>query len=334
MPNTRDRKSPEDENLENLFSIVVRDFRDRRHEMLTGLVHYTNFDAFHSIISNNEIWFSPAISMNDYDEIVRGKELIIKFSSDGDALESIFRRIKSFSEELFTKCREDFHSFQLEDAFNTYISCWSSCDIEKRTHDNLTMWRSYTNNGNGVAIVIDPRALGLDEDFAAEVNSCPVFYETEDDFACRSREHLSNYMDQIEKIGLESVLKNIDIATQAFIDICFHLAISHKHTGFVAEKEWRFYWRKHRSNDEKLHSYLTPKLTPRGLFSHFCLRLEPNESVNKTDLDMRRFVKEVMVGPTTDKVLKRNSVEQLLLLNGFDRETTVVSMSDIPFRNF
>jgi hypothetical protein len=296
---------------------------------LRHLVHYTNFATLKGIIENEEIWFSSASMMNDLDEIARGKELIQELSAEGQPLHSVVCQIRDHNGDLWQGANKAFVDHLLPDFFHTYLSCWSECDLEAKSHDDLTMWRGYAGNGNGVAIVVDALALGLNDAFRSEIIACPVFYETRAEFAARAETYLNSFRDAL----LEHEGKTAGheyLVADAFGELCFYLAVTHKHPGFRAEKEWRFAWRKHRDNG--LGKYLRPVVIDQNLIERFCFPIRTDPLVSPHNLDVQTLIASIMVGPCDDAYLKSGATTALLRAKGFPRANTLVEVSTIPFR--
>lgn len=318
---------------ETLISASTQSFRERG-PTVPALVHYTSFPTLQGIITNNEVWFSPVMGMNDYNEVAAGRELLVTLSANDGPLSDVFGKIREFDEQLLSEFNTEFQRTAESDLFDTFVSCWSECDPKLRTHDNLTMWRGYAVDGNGVAVVIDPIKLGLNEEFTSEIIICPVYYESESEFADRANARFSRFLDDLGKLERDVIDRNRPYVVNAFVELCFHLAITHKHPGFKAEREWRFVWRRHRNGDDSLLELVQSKATPRGMFEYFCLPLEPNPSLGPSTFDVRELITEIMIGPTDDAYLKRRAVERILTQKGFNRETTAITQSLIPYRSF
>lgn len=213
---------------------------DKYYDLFTHLVHYCDFAALNGIISQKEIWLSPVALMNDYNELRKGQKLFKRFAQDGEPLQDLGRALQDTQVDLFNLLSDEFNNRLHSDWTNSYVSCWSMRDIPSNEHDDLTMWRGYASEGNGVAIVIDHSKINPEGDFAGEIVASPVLYETEENFAIRAKECLESFFDNLMKLDPKVRLENKSIVARAFGELCFHLAITHKHLGFAAEKEWRF----------------------------------------------------------------------------------------------
>lgn len=320
----------EDEIWEELTGFITETFIARIAEV-QQLAHYTNFAALKNILETEEMWFSSVTQMNDYDEIVRGKELLMHLSAEGRALHDVVKRIQAENGSLWQKANQAFVANQFDDLYSTYISCWSACDVATQTHDNLTMWRGYAANGNGVAIVVDPIALGMLPGILSEIIACPIFYETEEQFAARAVCAFERYLEALVRLKAQ-VDDHHGLAANAFAELCFYLAVTHKHPGFVAEREWRFVWRRAREPLSALNNYMRPCLIAGGLVERFCFPIRPHANVSPAELDIRRIITSVMIGPCDDQYLKQLAVRSLMTMRGFTDVDGRIATSTIPFR--
>ena len=300
---------------------------------LNGLVHYTTFAALEGIIRNEEVWFSSVAAMNDFDEVAKGKRLLETLASDGSSLNQVVSEIFGIDEIVGPQFNESYKANWGGDLFDTFVTCWSTCELDGNIHDNLSMWRGYAADGNGAAIVIDPVQLGLAELFSSRIVACPVFYESEAEFEARAKRAFEHFLANLRCLDSELLRKHSEYVTNAFAEICFHLSITHKHPGFRAEKEWRFVWRRHQDGDGRLAKYVHARNGARGMYEYFCFPLKPDPEVSTAEMDIRKIIREIMIGPTDDAYLKSRATRSLLERASFDLDKTKVTISEIPFRS-
>lgn len=151
------------------------------------LVHYTNFAGLKGIVETEELWFSSASTTNDIAEISRGKSILERMTADGQPLHAIIKSIQDLEPKFWEPLNLNYRNRHFGDFYHTYISCWSECELSSRSHDNLTMWRGYAADGNGVAIVVDATQLVTPGNIPSDIVMCPVFYESEAEFVVRAR---------------------------------------------------------------------------------------------------------------------------------------------------
>lgn len=300
---------------------------------LDALVHYTSFEGFQGIVESNEFWFSPVSAMNDIEEVRRGKRFIVENASAGRKAASSLFAIQRIDPELWQAMSNEFDARLDWDAKNTFISCWSECNPNYYTHDDLTMWRGYGNDGNGVAFVVNPDMFLLNRGYASEIIACPVSYETEAQFAARAANFFRAFAVNLLSLSSEERDNYRELVIQAFAEICFYLAISHKHTGFSREREWRFVWRRNPILDtDELEKFVLTKSSPSGMLERLCLPLLDNPGFAEGTLDLRKLISRIMVGPAQDMEASERALNNLLRKNGFDLSFTTVERSSIPYR--
>lgn len=296
------------------------------------LAHYTSFAALKGIVEHNELWFSPVASMNDWDEIRRGKRLLMQLSEEGAPLDRCFSEIRSVNGHIWDRLNAAFAGRLETDFDHTFVSCWT--EAEKLADvDELAMWRGYGGDGNGVAIVIDPVAAGFGSETGGEIISCAVEYETPKEFSDRSCAVLEGFWQRLQKLDERLVQEQFHVVESAFAELCFYLAVTHKHPGFKLEREWRLVWRRHLDVDGVLAPLVRSEVSSRGLYEYLCLPLEDNPHVLPTPIDPHQLVRAVLIGPTEDAASKAQAVRQLLYRAGFDPQLTTVSTSAIPYRS-
>ena len=303
-----------------------------RHNEISKLVHYTSFQTLNSMLSNEELWFSSADTMNDFAEVRHGKALIRDYvTQDGSTLNHLFKSLLTDHGDLMKEVDSVFLRQLQLDPYDTFISCWSNCDIDSRQHDNLAMWRGYAADGNGVAVVVDPTSIGLGGLTYSEILFWPVFYETDIELIERSERALATFKAVLEEFERTTIDLNPSIVAEAFNEIIYFLAVTHKHKGFIVEKEWRFIWRKGRSSTKFLQ-YLKPQLIRNALYEYLCLPLKDDPELAAGTLDVRKIISEIMIGPCEDVPHKFNAIHNFLRRKSFP-EKFKVTVSDIPYRS-
>ncbi|MGE6698513.1 DUF2971 domain-containing protein [Hyphomonas sp. NPDC076900] len=300
---------------------------------LKCLVHYTNFASFKSIVENNELWFSSIDRMNDYNEVRHGKRLVQELvRDDSSEVSTIVRDLMHSYPNQLAEVDKVFIENSLSDPYDTFISCWSNCDLVAFQHDNLAMWRSYAADGNGVAIAIDPKVIQLGTLRYSEITFWPVRYETEHEFAHRCAALLRIFRDALVSLSDEERNLPASIFASAFNELLFFLAVTHKHPGFGIEREWRFVWRRSHSSNKYLE-YLKPQISARGLFEFFCLPLKDDPELANGPITLDKILTEVMIGPTSDLPHKHSATLNMLRRAGIDLSRVKVTASSIPYRS-
>ena len=300
-------------------------------------IHYTNFGTLKGILDSHRLWFSPISGMNDYREFEAGLELFDELIVTEDhpvrlqlhAALDISSELKEAFESIFNEERHQ----ALE---NTFVSCWSGVSKEDASPDNLTMWRGYASDGNGVAISIDPVVLGVGLADSSDIIVLPVYYETRAEFDQRAQNLVSTFVTKLKhsvRTFPELMTTYSWLPAQSFRELLYLIALSHKHPGFRAENEVRFIFRRNFVSDESLLEHVMPQLTTSGLFEFFCFPLVDDANITPGRIALPEIVSEIMIGPCSDVMLKYRAIENLLARNGFEREKVKISASAIPYRS-
>lgn len=186
--------------------------------------HYCSVDTFYNILQTGTIRFGNPLNMNDSAEIIWLLERVKDFVLEREAYNSILE-----GWDLI----ENILRALLQEMDCPYIFCLS------KDKDVLSQWRSYANDGKGVAI-------GFDVDFIEthySLYGAEVIYDREKQYDILS-----------QKIS-DDVLRNLNIAVKEgdreeirrkSIILASHIlsdAMMCKNPAFQEEKEYRLYCR-------------------------------------------------------------------------------------------
>ena len=243
----------------------------------------------------------------------------------GRALQAIRQQFPDF----FGQLDRDFTRRLAADRDHTFISCWSECDELARTHDDLTMWRAYGGDGNGVAIVVDPASFLGDDGAPNAILACPVYYEDERSFLARAANYFQAFAINYMFMAADERDAYPDLCVEAFSELCFYLAVTHKHPAFASEKEWRFVWRRSPGSEPDMEKLVKPCTTPQGLFEKLCLPLDGTYTNSSINLSV---VRSVMIGPCEDAQAKERAVRNLFGAAGLNEGEFLIGHSEIPYR--
>ncbi|HVZ69515.1 MAG TPA: DUF2971 domain-containing protein [Rhizomicrobium sp.] len=291
------------------------------------LAHYTSMDVLEKIVTNNELWFSNPLFMNDLEElrfgILKGVQSIRESGALKIALGSEARW------EVFLKSLDHyFREFEENHAFDTYVFCASQHD----PNDNdgvLSMWRSYGGSGNGVAVVIDTAQLNVASPSTPLVLSKVVYASTQ------QRElRLREYCEQAAAIISANQVPEdqIHLVSFALFDRIKLFALFAKHKGFEEEHEWRAVYRHEVDFDKRYEPMFGYSLSSRGVEPKLKFRVSPVHGVTADDLSLEKIVNRIVLGPTTSSMLSHKSVVRMLNLLKHPLLADRVVASTIPLR--
>lgn len=319
--------------LETIFNNDVVAQNTSAKKFPDYICHYTSFAGLKGIIESNSIWLTPLSFMNDYSEFMKGhhsihSQIIPKYIGAIDPSEN-----KDFVTAL-RRAADDFASQAFNEYFNTYISCWSQCEIlgDSNSVDALAMWRGYAADGNGVAIVIDVDATGISPKDESDIRLLKVQYEGDEALEKRTFRCLNIFFQLIKS---EIILSKTSISElfDCIKSIYQTIALTHKVVEFQEEREWRLIMTSDTANilsgAEKVFKGLLQDRDARPIVK---LNLDGQKSIIPKPVFLKDIVSHIMIGPCSWEIMhsRKLAIEHFLRENGFLK--TKVLTSKIPYR--
>ena len=194
--------------------------------------HYCSVDTFYNILQTSTIRFGNPLNMNDSAEIIwlleMVKDFVLKRGGYNSILED-WNLIENISKTL------------LQEMDCPYIFCLS------KEKDVLSQWRSYANDGKGVAI-------GFNVDFIETYYSlygAEVIYDREKQYNILSRKISDNILRNLNTAVKEGNRDEIYRKSKILVSYILQDAIMCKNPAFREEKEYRLYcgYRKNKEKD-------------------------------------------------------------------------------------
>ena len=271
------------------------------------LFHYTDLTGLKAIASEHDLWLTHALYCNDEAEMKHG----IRIARD---------QIQLLNNEPGGPPPRRQYLEQLDAALSeppregAYICCF--CD----KGDDLSQWRAYGGDGNGVSIQIDPNAFveyaGVHPfGFLAIWN---VFYRPEQ-------------QQQIMRTALESTYtKFAHLPAEEIVrkarDVIDFFVPTFKHDGFGGENEWRMIFVPSPVSPVKPHYRARRDM----LIPYYCVK-ELVLSLGIVSEEMWRLpIRQVCIGPNRHRELNRACAQSLLTDNGYDCPAIA---SETPYRS-
>ncbi|MBB3398829.1 DUF2971 domain-containing protein [Rhizobium sp. BK060] len=295
------------------------------------LVHYTSAAAAISIIRYGRVWMRNLRCMNDFMEVDHGIQLMQRSITppvDTQA-EHGLRALMSALNATFPGLADD--GVKLFDNWNfglrnkTYVTCLSERESNEETFGRLSMWRSYTANQVGVALVINPMPLySLSQTFGAF--SSPVHYFGDSEVGATFEEIAKSVLDNKDLLAT----KDRQDVLGHFFNLLRATAMCTKHPGFVEEREWRI-----------MH---TEKLDDRGILELdvetiagipqqvYKIPLQDTEAGGLTGITIPDLLEAVIIGPTQFPIVVWDALALELERAGVKDAVNKVSYSGIPLR--
>lgn len=315
--------------VELLFSILSPDLTTEAAKLASGeyqLVHYTSAENALNILKSDQFWLRNVRCMNDYSEIQHGIELLLRvFNENDDA--RINRLISIFDQaaEGAAKAAIDaFNSWIPSLPDNTFIGCLSLFD-PLDSYGRLSMWRAYSSNRAGVALVMNNQPF-LAETDSLKAYSLPVAYVSDQEFADgidRCLSALEQNIPTIKTLNAETVNNTI-----FWWLLC--LAVGLKHPAFVEEREWRVIYIPSMDRSPVIEEAVESVGGLPQVVQKIPLKDEPQNGLHGADIP--QLINKILIGPTEFPLVLRDAFVTALSNKNVPDAEQKVAISFIPLR--
>jgi len=268
------------------------------------LFHYTDLNGLKGIVAEHDLWLTHALYCNDEAEVKLGinvaRDQIHALLNQSQGIAPKKEYLEALNELLKEPPQE-----------GVYICCF----CEKG--DELTQWRAYGANGNGVSVQIDPNAF--------------VEYTGQQSFgflAIWNVVYSPDRQQQIMRTALEQTYDRFsslppDQIVRKAKDVIDFFVPTFKHHGFSREDEWRMIF------------VPSPTVKPRYraardmLIPYFSLKdlVFSLGTISKETWSLP--IRQVCIGPNRNRELSRACAQSLLSDNGY---AYPVIASETPYR--
>ena len=258
-----------------------------------GVFHYTDLSGLKSIATDHDLWLTNALYCNDEAEMKLGNQVargeIARLRDDPAGSPAR----KEYLEKLDAALREPPRE-------GVYICCFCEED------DDLSQWRAYGADGNGVSIQIDTNA------FVNHTGSHPFGF-----LAIWNVQYGKARQEEIMRRALEKTFEQFSqlpadqIARKAKDVIDFFIP-TFKHEGFAGENEWRMIFVPSPASPVK------PRYRARRdmLIPYYSLK-DLVLSLGVAKDTWRLPIRKVRIGPSRHRALNRACTQSLLADNGY-----------------
>lgn len=291
------------------------------------LAHYTSISTLNAIMSNDEVWFSNPMFMNDVEELRFGMNEGLQAFLRSDTIKAACgdeQRHKALTDAFVGY----YNRFAEEHAFDTYIVCLSKHDAHD-TDGRLSMWRGYGNNGDGAAIVFDVSKLAHNE--SSPLVLAPVHYAS----TVERRQWIRNKIDEAATlIQLGDIpTDKLFLAAHALLQRIKFFSLFTKHDGFREEQEWRVVYMPERDTGGRLKEMFNYAVGPRGIEPKLRFKVGPIDGVTAADFSMTSLVDRIILGPSLSTQLAVTAVRRMLEKNNKPELSQRVVASSTPYRS-
>lgn len=291
------------------------------------LAHYTSVETLEKILSNEELWLSNPLFMNDLDEmrfgLTRGKAFF-----DQTDLEKECGLDSAAADQLRSHFNNYYEEYESTHALNVYILCLSN-HVPENTDGILSMWRAYGNNGSGAAVVFDTNALGpiiMDSPLILT----PVRYASNVERLQWLEQKVADWCAIVAQGNIPHNL--LYIAAYWLFNVILIFALSSKHVGFLEEHEWRLIYMPDRDENKLLTDKFHYTVGTRGVEPKLRLKIAPLDGAIP-QFTLSDILHSIPLGPSISSPLAKASVVRML--EKLDKEYLApkVRSSTIPLRH-
>lgn len=209
------------------------------------LYYYCSLETFFNIINKRSIWLTEIGKSNDSmeqkylaSEIIYNLETYLKY-----------RCIDTIDQARITNIQNEFYK---KLSTHPSVPVWGICLSEKQ--DDLSQWRGYADDANGMCIGFSTRYLNTINELSKlqespVLNDCLRFRKVE-----YGKEAITNYMNFLS--DFTPLVSAEEIESQLSRDIeGIYVRPYHKHEAFKDEAEWRLIYTKITCEDDYKYNF-------------------------------------------------------------------------------
>jgi hypothetical protein len=189
------------------------------------------------------------------------------------------------------------------------------------------MWRSYANQGHGVALVFNTRAIP--DPPQAPLWIAKVIYKT----PAERIQMLENGLTQWVNITKAANLPDgqLHLAAYAAFSFIRGFALVTKHNGFAEEAEWRVVYIPDLDPEKLLVGQFGYHISPRGAEPKLKFKIEPVAHKDApARLSLANMLEFILLGPSHSSVLAQEAFRRMLPGTGIEPDRVLAST--IPLR--
>lgn len=283
------------------------------------IYHYTDLNGLIGIVESHTLFSTHINFLNDRKEFLHGLDII----------ESI---LKENNNEFYNSMSTELNK-KIENLKNLekFVTCFS------RNGDLLSQWRSYGNQGKGVAIGFDP--LEITESFEEMLHGINILYDEKDQKEIL-REIIKISIAYFDQHKIHYDWEGCDynfMISKAIIEFLESIIIGWKHPSFSEEEEFRLeydvdYLANRKDKKEILFRKSDRLLIPYiKLYSKYReMDNENSEQIKHTGSNQKFPITKIILGPSLDFESNKIAIQMLLKKNGFNY--VEITASKIPYR--
>ena len=266
------------------------------------LFHYTDLDGIAGILTSRYLWLSKISTLNDTSEINLGVHHFKVFAQEAAP------SLATDEGKLLLEAAEQLDHFR-----RTNICVGSFCEEE----DQLGQWRSYGNDGRGIAIGFNSAALARIAS-AHQVRLVRCVYGPEDHV--RITKEMTGVLLEAYRRERATSREAWDDLIRRFISSFLLIAPVIKDSHFGQEREWRLVSLPRPADDPNLTAVFSGNQASVRFVLPLC-----EEGARDVDV-----ISSIVIGPTVDPENIADAVDVLARHTGF--RIPAIRYSRIPYR--
>lgn len=285
------------------------------------IYHYTSLEGLLGIIESKSIWSTNIIYLNDTSELNYAKKMFKEEIKSFRKATSNFHKCKNIDDSLgaifYEILEENINNLLPAGPLSFYVSSFS----EKK--DLLSQWRGYCQGGNGFSVGFSLNSLKACVE-RASINLRPCIYSKDQQI-----KFLKDLIDKTSNVFIRKIGKSTNKAEAwdskakeiavDFMEEFIQIAPTFKHPQFSEEKEWRI-----------IAGFQTDKIKKIIRFRPGNSMLIPYIEIPLPVKDDKLAIDQIVVGPTNERLLSKDSVE--MLLKSKNVSCGSICCSTIPYR--
>lgn len=317
-----------DEGFETLLFKEMDESPDAFPQKKPLLAHYMPISKFESLLSNQQIWLSNPLNMNDWQEVRFG----INEGAHAFRLSEVVRKSCQTDERylaLRNAFEDNYDKFCFTDASQIYAFCASEHEPPEDNDGLLSMWRAYGDDANGVAVIFDTSVINGDKSSPFVIKK--IFYGTDKERLALIHETLKKFAQHLELASIPTEKLYI-AANNLFLWIKI-FAVFSKQYGFREEKEWRIAYFGERDTENKAGGFMSYFLGVPGIESKLKYPIAELKNSAGESHSLNSITRKIILGPTHFNPLALDAVKKMLNEKSHAELIPKLVSSTIPYRS-
>lgn len=281
----------------DIFDADYRDAETLKRLANTNLTfaHYTSAANFLNILGEKRMWMRNVRFMNDSQEVLIAANALNNFLNVIDINWDFTKACENLCRGSAPLILGYINGIKNHLIDHTHVISLSEHHHIRDRGGKLSMWRGYSGEGSGIAIVLNKEAVAYPDSFV-QMRMARIEYATENDIFSQ----LKSLVDVVWKAKPEEMSETRFVSQMCYI--LTKMMVTTKNSGFNEESEWRlFYFPSLWPNDllKAKRFIATPKGVPETIYG-YPIGEKSADGVVQT-LDFNEIIQKVIIGPCSEQ---------------------------------